>query len=64
MADQHGDEYIDMRAFMMETPPTVPEQLEIQRVLDLFRRMSLRHLPVVEQFGTKMVGVITRKDFV
>lgn len=52
-----------MRAFMMETPPTVPANLEIQRVLDLFRRLSLRHLIVIEQFGTKIVGIITRKDF-
>ena len=63
IAEEHSKEFLDMRAFMMETPPTVPENLRMQRVLDLFRRLSMRHLVVIEQFGTKIVGVITRKDF-
>lgn len=48
---------------MLELPPTVPEGLRINRVLDLFRRMNCRHLPVIEETGKRMIGIITRKDF-
>lgn len=48
---------------MLEHPPTVPEGLRINRVLDLFRRLNCRHLPVIEETGKRMIGIITRKDF-
>ena len=40
----------------------MPEGLKINRVLDLFRRMNCRHLPVIEETGKRMIGIITRKD--
>ena len=48
LAEEYAREFLDMRAFMLETPPTIPDNLEVQRALDLFRKLSLRHLVVIE----------------
>ena len=61
-AQQHGQKLIDLRPFMVPRPFTVFENDNLQKGLDLFRLMNLRHLPVLSEENGKMVGMITRQD--
>ena len=47
---------------MIERPLSVQENQRIQQVLEVFRLMNLRHLPVVNEFDNTLMGIITRKD--
>ena len=53
---------VDLKPSMTVRPHTVFEEDPIQKCLDVFRLMNLRHLPVLEE-GTGVVkGIITRQD--
>jgi len=47
---------------MVPRPYTIFENDSIQKSLDLFRLMNLRHLPVLAEDDGSLVGIITRQD--
>lgn len=47
---------------MIETPFFVKKSMKFQQVLELFRTMNLRHLPVTKDEDNTLVGIITRQD--
>jgi CBS domain-containing protein len=47
---------------MIETPFTVKQSVKFQQVVELFRTMNLRHLPVIRDEDDVLIGVITRQD--
>jgi len=51
---------INLKPFMIETPYTVRQSVKFQQVVELFRNMNLRHLPVINDEGNTLVGIITR----
>ena len=53
---------LDLRPYMIPRPFTVFENDSIQKSLDLFRLMNLRHLPVLAEEDGSLVGMITRQD--
>lgn len=62
--DKNSEDFqtIDLKPIMTVRPHTVFEEDSIQKCLDVFRLMNLRHLPVLEE-GTGVVkGIITRQD--
>jgi CBS domain-containing protein len=54
------DKEIDLRPFMIEKPYFVHETDKIQKVVDIFRLMNLRHLPVLNENDNTLTGIITR----
>lgn len=47
---------------MIARPHTVFENDGIQKALDTFRLMNLRHLPVLNEDDGSLIGMITRQD--
>jgi predicted transcriptional regulator len=62
MVNAHEDKFIDLRPFMQSRPYSCTERDKIQKVLDLFRLMNLRQLPVLDESTGLLKGVITRQD--
>lgn len=62
IVQRHGDRIVDLRPFMIPRPFTVFENDSLQKCLDLFRLMNLRHLPVLDEEDGAPVGMITRQD--
>ncbi len=58
----HGEKMIDLRSYMVQKPFKCFEHDSIESVLQLFRHMDLRTLPVLGDKTQKLVGVITRQD--
>ena len=56
------DKVMDLRPFMIEKPFCVWDSYRFQTVLEIFRTMNLRHLPVVNEQDNTLVGIITRQD--
>ena len=52
----------DLGMFMQERPFTVFTKDPLQKVLLTFRKMNLRHLPVLHEFNGALVGIISRED--
>nr|CDS33533.1 H():Cl() exchange transporter 7 [Hymenolepis microstoma] len=52
---------LDFRPYMNPSPYSVLERMSMTRVFALFRRLGLRHLPVVDK-NNHVRGIITRKD--
>ena len=57
---ENGSRSIDLRPYMIPRPLTVFENDGIQKCLDVFRLMNLRHLPVICEDDGTIVGMITR----
>ena len=55
-----GSKVIDLRPYMLSRPHSVFENDQMQKCLDIFRLMNLRHLPVLAEDTGAIVGVITR----
>ena len=55
-----GGKMIDLRPYMLSRPHTVFENDQMQKCLDIFRLMNLRHLPVLAEDTGEIVGIITR----
>lgn len=53
---------IDLRPYMIEKPYFVYESDRIQKIVEVFRLMNLRHLPVLSEADNTVVGIITRQD--
>ena len=47
---------------MVARPFTVFENDPLQKCLDTFRLMNLRHMPVLSESDGKVAGMITRQD--
>lgn len=62
MIQDNRSKVIDLRPFMVPRPFCVHENDSLQKVLDVFRLMNLRHLPVLNEDDGTMVGMITRQD--
>jgi CBS domain-containing protein len=62
IAQANMDKLIDLRPYMIEKPYCVYEGDKIQKVVEIFRLMNLRHLPVVNENDNTLVGIITRQD--
>ena len=45
---------------MIEKPYFVHETDKIEKVVEVFRLMNLRHLPVVSESDNTLIGIITR----
>jgi predicted transcriptional regulator len=57
---KNQDMVINLKPFMIETPYTVRQSVKFQQVVELFRNMNLRHLPVINDESNTLVGIITR----
>jgi chloride channel 7 len=53
--------FVDLGSFMNRSTLTISELATVSTTFELFRSMSLRHLPVVNK-KNHVVGFITRKD--
>lgn len=51
---------IDLKPFMIEKPYLVYDTDKIDKVVEVFRLMNLRHLLVVSEIDGTLVGIITR----
>lgn len=60
IADVHGQKVIDLRPYMVPRPFSVFENDSIQKCLDIFRLMNMRHMPVVNEDDGTLSGIITR----
>ncbi|VDM30491.1 unnamed protein product [Hydatigera taeniaeformis] len=60
-SDDEFDRSLDFRPYMNHAPYRVPLDMSMTRVFALFRRLGLRHLPVVDN-SNQVRGMITRKD--
>lgn len=54
------DKLIDLRPYMIEELYTVGLKDKLPKVLDIFRKMHLRQLPVINVKTGKAEGIITR----
>ncbi|KAM7542895.1 hypothetical protein Aperf_G00000006787 [Anoplocephala perfoliata] len=61
VTDDEFERMLDFRPYMNPSPYSVLEGMSMTRVFALFRRLGLRHLPVVDKFN-QVRGIITRKD--
>ena len=59
---KHELEYIYLGAYMNFKPFVVSENMDLQKLLSIFRLMNLRHLPVIDNEDGRLKGMITRKD--
>ena len=53
---------IDLRPYYIETPFLAQSTDRLQKVLDVFRHMHLRSLPVTNPGTGELEGIITRQD--
>lgn len=56
------DKMIDLRPYYIETPFLAQSTDRLQKVLDVFRHMHLRSLPVTNPGTGELEGIITRQD--
>jgi len=61
LIDKEMNFWLDMRAHMDPSPPTLNEATSLRRGYNLFRTMGFRHLVVVDG-NLFVVGIITRSD--
>lgn len=63
MCANNLDKVIDLRMFAEQRPFTVFQKDTLQKIIDVFRLMNLRQLPVLdERRGSALTGIITRQD--
>ena len=55
-------EKIDFRPYIIENPITVFLNDPLYKLVDLFRKMHLRHMIVIDPNNGKLCGLITRQD--
>lgn len=59
---QNASKVIELRPFMIEAPHCVKQSVKFDQIVELYRAMNLRHLPVVKDEDNTLVGIITRQD--
>lgn len=62
ICEDHKDELIDLRPYMIEEPFVVSLTDKFPKVLELFRHMHVRALPVIDPNTGLPVAVLTRQD--
>ena len=62
VAETYSHRYVDLRPYMIEQPYEVKTTDKLPKVLDLFRHMHLRALPVNDPNTGMPVAVLTRAD--
>ena len=60
--ENHKDERVDLRPYILENPLTITIYTKFERVLDLFRTQHMRHLLVRYPSNGDLAGIITRQD--
>jgi len=60
--EENYNKVVDLRSFMLDTPYVALSTDKLQKVVDLFRQMHLRQLPVITASNGRLAGIITRKD--
>jgi len=59
---RNKSEKIDFRPYIIENPITVFLNDPLIKLVDLFRKMHLRHMIVIDPKNGKLCGIITRQD--
>ena len=62
IVQNHRDRMVDVRPYMIETPFVCQSTDKLQKVLEIFRNMHLRSLPVISPGSGALEGIITRQD--
>ena len=62
VCEQNKDRLIDFRPYMNETPVICSTCDSFKVILETFRKMNLRHMPVLDSKNGKLSGMITRQD--
>ena len=59
---ENMDKMIDIRPYIIDTPYLAQSTDRLQKVVELFRTMHLRALPVTNPGSGALEGIITRQD--
>lgn len=59
---EYGDEWVDLRPYMIENPIKISVDTKLQDALELFYLLHLRHLIVTDPHNGKIAGIVTRQD--
>ena len=62
--EEFGDQRIDFRPYMNDTPTCVLTTDSIEYCVRIFRSMALRHMCVILPKNGKLAGIITRQDLI
>jgi len=62
LTEQEAEMFLDLRPYIDNSSITVRSSFSLGNAYTLFRTMGLRHLPVLND-ENRVVGIITRKDF-
>ena len=62
ICERFGHKTVDLRPYFIEQPYTVQSTDKLPKVLELFRTMHVRALPVTDPNNGHTIGVITRAD--
>ena len=60
--EENQDKKIDMRPYMIYNPYTIFTTDRLDKCVEVFRKMHLRHLPVIHPGNGSLKGIITRQD--
>lgn len=60
IAQSNMEKEIDLRPYMIERPYCVYESDKLSKIVEVFRLMNLRHLPVINECDNTLQGIITR----
>ncbi len=60
VAKKHSEEHLDLRPYMIERPYTMSLYDKFTKVINLFKQMQLRQIPIVSDKDGKLQGIITR----
>ena len=61
LSSKHLEMWIDLRPYVNANGYSIPPHASMASAFSLFRRLGLRHLPVVDRNGD-LCGLLTRKD--
>lgn len=64
LGNTERDDEFDMTAFVDRTPLTISAKAPMEYAVEMFSKLGLRHLCVVEEGSGKLVGVIIKKRLV
>ena len=62
IVENNRDKMIDVRPYMIETPFIAQSTDRLQKILDMFRHMHLKSMPVTNPSDGGLEGIITRQD--
>ena len=62
ICEDHKNKLIDIRPYIIDTPYLAQSTDRLQKILNIFRHMHLRALPVTNPGTGELEGIITRQD--